>query len=372
MRRFFPADAAAFAAVALAVCACQPSPSTATAPDAGAPLAHATANATSPPSIAAPRVAPPVPAPRPTCRAVSLQGDARAVNDADGGRGPALAIDGEIPEDDWIGLGAGARLAAKDPRTTRETLFLGPGLVRICAGHREESWVSSGAFESESGAGESPGAEEWVVTPLGVLRFSAAKLRVDVHATHASVAVEGGVVFAWIPPDVRSQRVDFADAGETRASSDRGGEGAAADGGSRAGAAWERVAAATLRLSAAGGQAAPDAARAAVDRCDAIAHRAEDLTRALLAPHSAGESESGVPGRARAAADAIADQVSTRELARAACAVAAVRTDALSNDRPSDKRHELEENLRDAERAWTALPVAPRGAPDAAPSRAAP
>ena len=347
MRPSFPVSAAA-AAIGLAACQSAPAPPA----DAGAPVARApTVSATAAARSAAPSMA----APRPTCRAVSLQGDARVVNDADGGSGPALAVLGEIPESDWIALGPDARLAAKDPRTTRETLFLGPGRARVCVGHREESWLASGAFQSETGAGESPGAEEWVVTPLAVLRFSAATLRVEVRGTHAFAEVGGGVVFAWIAPDVHIQRLDAG--AEARTGSDS----AASAGGGRAGGAWERVTDASLRLSLAAGTQAPAAARAAVDRCETIAHRAEDLTRSLLAPHGANGVGAG--------ADAIADEVATRELARAACAVAAVRTGALGKDSASD---DLEGRLRSADKAWTALPIAPRGATDGAPSRATP
>jgi hypothetical protein len=355
MRPSFPVSAAA-AAIGLAACQSAPSPPPAPPPDAGATVARAPALSATAARSAAPSMA----APRPTCRAVSLQGDVRVVNDADGGSGPPLAVLGEIPESDWIALGPDARLAAKDPRTTRETLFLGPGRARVCVGHREESWLTSGAFQSETGAGESPGAEEWVVTPLAVLRFSAATLRVEVRGTLAFAEVGGGVVFAWIAPDVHIQRLDAG--AETRAGG--GSESAISAGGSRGGA-WERVTDGSLRLSLPAGTQAPAAARGAVDRCETIAHHAEDLTRSLLAPHGG----NGDAGDARAAADAITDEVATRELARAACAVAAVRTGALGKN---SARDDLEGRLRSADKAWTALPIAPRGATDGAPSRAAP
>ena len=102
------------------------------------------------------------------CRAIAVDGPVR-VEGADAG---ALALQSEIPDQTWLSLGPDARLVAKDPRTTRETAFVGPARVRSCVAHREESWLAAGRFESAIGAGETPGAEEWVVTPLGVVRYT--------------------------------------------------------------------------------------------------------------------------------------------------------------------------------------------------------
>src|SRR6516225_7041636 len=70
--------------------------------------------------------------------------------------------------------------------------------TRACVTHREESWLTAGRFESAIGAGETPGAEEWVVTPFGVVRYMAAKVAVEVRARDASVAVGSGPVFLWL------------------------------------------------------------------------------------------------------------------------------------------------------------------------------
>ena len=109
-------------------------------------------------------------------RAIAVDGEVRSEDDG----GTPVALSSGIALDPWIDLVSGARLVAKDPRTTRETTFRGPARVRACVDSIEESWVDSGSFESSVGAGESPGAEEWVVTPLGVVRFAAAKLGVQV------------------------------------------------------------------------------------------------------------------------------------------------------------------------------------------------
>ena len=92
------------------------------------------------------------------CRAIAVDGPVRVLKSveraaergddggleraADGGdAGTALALEGQIPSEAWLSLSPDARLVAKDPRTTRETTFLGPARVRACVDHREESWV---------------------------------------------------------------------------------------------------------------------------------------------------------------------------------------------------------------------------------------
>ena len=148
------------------------------------------------------------------CRAIAVDGPVR--EEAAGDAGVALALQGEIPSEVWLSVARDGRLVAKDPRTTRETTFVGPARVRACVAHREESWVATGHFDSAIGAGETPGAEEWVVTPLGVVRYMAAKLGVDVRAKDAVVAVGSGVAFLWLDDGVRVALRAGADAGRGR------------------------------------------------------------------------------------------------------------------------------------------------------------
>ena len=113
-----------------------------------------------------------------------------------------VLLQGLAPIEAWVGLAKGARLVVKDPRTTRETSFRGisgPARARACVGFAEESWVAAGRFESSVGAGEAPGAEEWIVTPFGVVRYAAAKVTVDVQPRDAEVKLDSGVAFAWTP-----------------------------------------------------------------------------------------------------------------------------------------------------------------------------
>ncbi len=312
--------------------------------------------------------------PRPPCRAVTVTGDARisprnTSHESAPTSGP-LATGAQLPEDGWLDLGRHARLVVEDPRTTRETIFYGPATIRACVGHREESWLFQGVFESERGAGETPGAEEWLVTPDAVIRYGAAKLRVDLASdkTHpgakTDVDVQNGLAFVWLSEGASLSVVAHAPAPRSAAkdSADQGGSAEAdADAGTLSAATaadpWQRVESLRVAIVAKDAPSSVDAARASVDQCSSIAQHSEDLTRALLVPEGA---DAGA-GQAQGAA-LIADQVSTRRLARAACAVAAVRVEGLGPGGvpalgKASVRSELAERLRQAEDAWTALPV---------------
>jgi hypothetical protein len=321
------------------------------APTDAAPIPGATASASSP---AADASKPPGPhwgeiakgAAHLPCRATTVEGDVRAEGMAlpgaahgmagpDAAAGPTLATAQELPVETWILLGPSSRLIAKDPRTTRETAFLGAARVRPCVERREESWVAAGAFESVVGAGEAPGSEEWVVTPLAVLRYGSAKVRVAVGAKSTVVTPSSGVAFAWIADDAR-----------TRWGADGGAEApkAAVDG-------WERVADAPVAIQAVATTPAPQAARAALDHCGALADRSHELASMLTMPSV------GLPD-----ASAVADQVVARRQARAACAVAALRVGALADGAPKDA---LTAKLNEAVATWTALPSIVSGGSDA-------
>ena len=82
---------------------------------------------------------------------------------------------------------------------------------------------------------------------------------------------------------------------------------------------------------------------AAVDRCTALAGRSHELAALLMAPSV------GLPD-----ASAAAEQVLARRLARAACAVAALRVGALPEAAP---REALDAKLEAAVAAWTAVPA---------------
>jgi hypothetical protein len=275
------------------------------------------------------------------CRAIAVDGPVRT-GDADGGA--PLPLQGEIPEGPWVSLGGDARLVAKDPRTTRETTFVGPARARACVAHREESWLTAGRFESAIGAGETPGAEEWVVTPFAVVRYMAAKVAVDVRAKDASVAVGSGPVFLWLRDGVRVTRFRAPAA----MGADAGGAGAAADAGSGPAVdddGWLRMAEGEVTLSPIAARAPADEARATVEACQGLSQKAQQLAAALL---------EGTPNPDGSTAK---EQMRTRRLARAACAVAALHVDSLS---PSAQKDAIATRLQSAASAWAAPPAVPK------------
>jgi hypothetical protein len=277
------------------------------------------------------------------CRAVAVDGDVRAEDVAlpgsshgkgadDGGAGLRLAARQELPPESWLGLGASARLVAKDPRTTRETTFLGPAQVRPCVARREESWVYAGVFESVAGAGESPGSEEWLVTPVAVLRYASAKLHVVVGPKGTAVTSAGGLAFAWLADDARARWGGDAGAG---AGGGDGGRAGNTDG-------WERVAESPVTIEPVAPLAPLPGARAAVERCAALADRSHELATVLMAPSV------GLPDASTAAEEVVAHR-----LARAACAVASLRIGTLPEAPAKDA---LAAKLNDAVAVWAALP----------------
>jgi hypothetical protein len=297
--------------------ACEPDRSSGSAGAAGSGGASGVGMPPPPPVSVTQRPHVPTPAPpKLACRAIAADGDVR-IEAAGGDAGSPVLLQGLVPTEAWVVLAKGARLVAKDPRTTRETTFRGPGRARACVDYGEESWLTAGIFESSVGAGEGPGLEEWVVTPYGVVRYGVAKLGVEIRAREAFVRVDSGVAFAWSP-------LPPADAG-----TDEG---------------WARLLPGTAMLSAPRGEAPADGTKLAVDRCTTLATSARHLAEQVMAP---GGADAGT----------ITAQVTTRRLARAACAVATVRV----RSAPQAEAAVLAQPLADANAAWSGLPSGPNG-----------
>lgn len=303
--------------------ACEPSPSQGSD---GAAASGAVATASAPPAPSDGARAHP-PAQRLACRSIAVDGDVHVETTVDAGLVPLL-IEGLVPTEGWLALGKGAKFVAKDPRTTRETTFRGhdqgSARVRACVGYAEESWIVAGGFDSTLGSGETPGAEEWVVTPLAVVRYASAKLSVDVSPKNEGFSVTGGVAFLWLGDDARFRLLDGGDRGGGSEKKDEG---------------WIRLENASASVSPASGTPDTlDAARAALDRCSVVAKATRDLTSTLMA------------GGADAAV--ITQQVTSRRLARATCDVANLRISALP---PSEATLNLGRSLAEANMAWTTI-----------------
>jgi hypothetical protein len=187
----------------------------------------------------------------------------------------------------WVTLAAADRVTVTLPRTGREIGFFGPGLIDPCVG-TDEAWVVRGEFHGSRGSGESPGAEEWVVTPFGVVRYGAAILEVvvddaSVHASlkggTATILAEGASTWELLETDASTQVVKGAPLGKA-------------------------------------GTAASD------ERCAKASAAAKSLEDALVLPDAA--ASPGFGDLAMRANDA-------HVLMRAACAIAKLRDDPASN-----------------------------------------
>jgi hypothetical protein len=253
------------------------------------------------------------------CRAVTVDGDVRA-----GAAGIPLAPPAVIPFEGWLVLAPNARIVAKDPRTGRETTFRGPARARACVESLEESWLASGTFQSASGAGEVPGGEEWLVTPVGVVRFGGSTLTVEMTSAGMRATVGGGVAFVWVASDASMRGPNEASPNE--ASPNEG---------------WGRVSDGTAAWVAAAARGPLDAARSSVDDCARLGKKARDLAEVLLRSGADGSTAS--------------QQVLTRRLARGACAVAALRVEMLAL---SDERDVIAASLKACRWDWRALPIA--------------
>jgi hypothetical protein len=187
--------------------------------------------------------------------------------------------------------------------------------------------VERGVFESVGGAGERPGGEEWVATPLGLARYGAAKWTLTVTDRAVEVLVASGTGYFWPAEGVTTHF--FADGGAPPMLNDQG---------------WVRIngaAGATLTVSAPVLTTA--GARAALDRCVEAARDAKSLAASLY--------------DADAALGEIAPrQIVARRLARAACGVAYLRIESLP---ASPARDGDLERVRSADADWKSIEAPP-------------
>jgi len=329
--------AALFGAASVAF-ACHPSTTTTTdaapVPSASA-AADPSASASAVASVAASASARPAPPPQ-RCRAISVAGTSTltailgttsAGAALDAGIGATVAESADLPDDVWIDLQKDAKLTAKHPHSTRETTFIGPGRVRSCVAHAEEAWVASGTFESAPSSGERPGAEEWVVTPLGVVRYASSRVEIAVTAGKTEVKVTSGVAFAWsdehasaLTPSTPKAKEGAKDAKEA----------ALPDG-------WTRLEGTRSVTFTPKSPAKPEeSAKAAVDRCTLAARGSMALATAVASPDAS-------------LAQVAPRHVIARHVARAACDVAQLRVALLP---ASSARDAFTTALKEADGEW--------------------
>jgi hypothetical protein len=244
----------------------------------------------------------------------------------DGG-GIPLVVSTSVPDDAWIDIGKSSRLTARDAFSTRETTYLGPGRFRPCIGHEEESWVERGRFESVGGAGERPGGEEWIETPLGAGRYDVAKWTLTVTDRAVEIRVASGTGYFWPAEGVTTHF--FAEAGAPPSLNDQG---------------WVRINGTEgATMTATKSVLTEEGAKAGLERCASSADDAKTLAASL------GEPDANL-------GELAPRHLVARRLAHAACGVAYLRVESLPS---SPMRDGDLERVRASEADWKALGPTP-------------
>jgi hypothetical protein len=258
----------------------------------------------------------------------------------DAGLPTTITESGDVPEDAWVTLEAGGSLTARHPRSTRETTFNGPARFRSCVEQGEESWLADGTFESVAWAGERPGAEEWVMTPAGVVRYAAGRVEVTVTpatptaGAKAFVKVTSGSANVWTEEDMGPVKPPLSASTRT------------ADAGMNVSEGWVRIdGPRTVTMSVKKAGKPEEVAQAAVDRCKAAAKLAHELGMAISSPDAS-------------LATAAPRHIVARHIARAACGVAGVDAASLA---ASPSRDAMMAALHEAETDWKRARVLPHG-----------
>ena len=295
------------------------------------------------------------------CRVIALRGDARvtlAEPPVDAGRdvqpkSRSLSPGELLPDGVVIELGSGSALTVAATMSGREITLVGPATAEACPSGDEAVRLTSGKVTSFPGAGIRPGAEVWVATPLGVVRFNDAEVEVDVAAPDAErlnvALVKGrasffpaaGVVAKSAPsPAGDGGRVDPAEKG---------------DAGPEDVAGMVAIAPGAV-LEASRPPSAPSRwVQTLVAACARQGSAAEEAARRLAAAGSAKNRE--------ALGDLAFAHVRARKSARAACE-AARAAGALS---PRLLDPGMRSELARAERKWRAVPSASASASVAPP-----
>lgn len=92
----------------------------------------------------------------------------------------------------WLDLPASIELSLKHTETTRELSLIGPGRFLACPAGKESVVVARGTVSTTPGPGARAGAEVELATPLGLVHYSDAKLRLEVSDKALTLEVEQG------------------------------------------------------------------------------------------------------------------------------------------------------------------------------------
>jgi len=134
-------------------------------------------------------------APAPTsgasCRVMSVSGSAQR-------EGVPLRAGDTLDRLQAVELGAASTLHLVHTASARQWTLTGPARAFACERGAEEIVLALGTLRTEPGSGVRPGAEVWVGTPFGSLRYSDARAELQVTPEALRVRVSGGSV--WLTP----------------------------------------------------------------------------------------------------------------------------------------------------------------------------
>jgi hypothetical protein len=196
--------------------------------------------------------------------------------------------------------------------STRQWVVSGPARLLACEAGEEELTLAAGTVRMEPGSGVRPGAEVWIGTPFGSLRYGDARAEVAAGERELGVNVAGGEV--WFVPLGGSKRAAR-----------------------RLVAGKNSFAAAPYRL----------VSERALERCGSDAELAQSRARALLGPLK------------EPLGQLAAEHVRARQLAHASCASA--RAAALAAAPPRDQ--EAGSQLARYDELWRTVPGPAPAAP---------
>jgi hypothetical protein len=171
--------------VALGVSACGRKATTNATPSQTAAPSQ-TASATAPPS--------PISAPK-RCSILMLRGTAD-IQEWDPRDVVVRPKPGEpIPDNTVFRVANGSDLTVRTA-TNREITIVGPANAEVCPEGEDVVRLARGAVSAFPGIGVRPGVEVWVATPLGVVRFSDAKIEVEVTTVAGASIMKANAAIA--------------------------------------------------------------------------------------------------------------------------------------------------------------------------------
>jgi hypothetical protein len=223
--------------------------------------------------------------------------------------GAPLAAGARLDGPPALELAPKATLHLVHTSSTRQWVVSGPARLVACAGGAEELSLARGSLRVAPGAGVRPGAEVWIGTPFGSLRYADAQAEISADARALTLRIASGEV--WFAPLGGSTNEE------------------------------QRLAPGSTRLEAAPYRLPSERA---IERCGRDAELAQSRAQALLGPLS------------RPLGQLAAEHVRARQRAHASCASAQAATLAQAPARDHEAGFAA---LARYDQLWRAVPAAP-------------